>query len=89
MNIFVIRLKKLISENNLSNIKIAQALNCSENTIRKFINELEEPTLTQLKNLAMFLDTSTDYLLGLTNARIVIKIFNSFNNNNGNISFKG
>ena len=88
MNIFAIRLKKLIGENNLTNRKIAKALNCSENTIRKFITELKEPTLTQLKDLAIILDTSTDYLLGLTNARIVIKIYNSFNNNSGNIEFK-
>ena len=89
MNLFSIRFEKAIQENNTTKKEIAKALNCSTKTICNWVKGITTPTIMQIRDLAILLDTSTDYLFGLTNDRLVIKIYNSFNNNNGNIEFKG
>lgn len=57
-------LKALRSQKGLSQQKLADQLQLSQQSIYKYENDLTEPDLDTLKKMADFFDTSVDYLIG-------------------------
>lgn len=60
-------LKLLRQKRNISQQKLADLLQLSQQSIYKYENGLAEPDFEILKNMADFFDTSIDYLIGYTN----------------------
>lgn len=65
MKVFSERLKELRQEKNLSTIKLAKALDTSDATISRWENDKMEPSISNLKNIALFFKVTADYLIGL------------------------
>lgn len=61
------RLRQLRTEKGLGQIELAQALNVSKGVISLWENNLREPTLSNIKSIAIFFQVTSDYLLGLEN----------------------
>lgn len=59
------RLKSLRTEKNLSQINLAKELGVGKSVISLWERNECDPTLTNLKALALFFDVSIDYLAGL------------------------
>lgn len=57
-------LRKLRTERGLSQQKLAEKFNISQQAIYKYENNLTEPDIQTMKNLALFFHTSVDYLVG-------------------------
>lgn len=57
-------LRKLRTERNLSQQKLADAVGVSQQSINKYENGLAQPDLQMLMQLASFFHTSIDYLIG-------------------------
>ena len=90
MNIFVIRLNKLIKENKITKYRLAKELNVSKQTVLLWCDGINEPKISYLQKLAIYFDVSADYLLGLEDDfGNKTTINNSFNHSNisGNINF--
>lgn len=90
MDIFAIRLNKLIKENKITKYKLAQALDSSKQSVCNWCDGISEPKMSYIRALATYFDVSADYLLGLedeTGAKTYIR--DSFNNftNTGTIKF--
>ncbi len=60
-------LKKLRKEKDCSQKDIAKLLKISQNGYSQYENEIRSIPIFLLKNLAIYFNTSLDYLLGLTN----------------------
>ena len=60
-------LKKLRQAKKMSQQQLALKLNLSQQTIYKYENQITEPDITTLINLADYFNTSVDYLIGNTN----------------------
>lgn len=87
---FNIRLKELRKEKEITQKKLAKDLGYNQSMICFWEKGINEPTESAIRKVAIYFDVSADYLLGLedeTGSKNYIS--NSFNNNNGNISFKG
>lgn len=63
---FKIRLKELRIEKNISQAEIGKLLNMSKMAISHWEKGNSEPSIDQLKKLALFFDVSIDYLVGYT-----------------------
>lgn len=63
----MIRLKDLREDKDLCQKDIAKLLNISQTNYSKYELEKINIPIDTLKKLALFFDTSTDYILGLTN----------------------
>ena len=90
MEIFVLRLNKLIKENKITKYRLAKDLGVSKQAVLWWCDGINEPKISYLQKIAIYFDVSADYLLGLedeTGAKTNIR--DSFNNftNNGNIKF--
>lgn len=59
-------LKKLRISRHLSQQKLAEKFNLSQQSIYKYENNLAEPDLLTLKKFASFFHTSVDYLINFT-----------------------
>lgn len=59
-------LKLLRQKNNLSQQKLADYLQLSQQTIYKYESDLAEPDFDTLAKMADFFHTSIDYLIGYT-----------------------
>jgi len=59
-------INQLIKKNNLSNLKVAKAINVSSTAIHKWRNGLSEPTLTNICQLCDYFEVTPNYLLGYT-----------------------
>lgn len=57
-------LKKLRLERKLSQQALAEKLDTSQQTIYKYENQITEPNIDMLKNMADLFDISVDYLIG-------------------------
>lgn len=89
MEIFSIRLNKVLAENKISMYRLAKDLQCSKTTVTNWCYGLNEPRATDIARLAIYFDVTADYLLGLedeTGGKV--RISHSFNNNSGSINFK-
>ena len=62
---FGIRLRQLREERGLSRKALAKKLEVSEETIYRYENNVQTPTLDRTKQIAVILRTSIDYLVGI------------------------
>lgn len=60
------RLKELREEHDVKQNTIASVLNIQQNTYSQYENEVRQIPLNLLVKLALYFDTSTDYILELT-----------------------
>lgn len=60
------RLKEIRKAKGISQLKLAMALNTSQNTISRYETGEREPGLVELINIADYFDVSIDYLLERT-----------------------
>ena len=67
------RLKDLREDNDLKQIDIAKILNISQTNYSKYELEKINIPVETLKKLALFYNTSLDYILGLTNKKRNLK----------------
>ena len=65
MKIFAERLRELRIENNLSMKQLAKAINATDAAISNWENNINEPKITYLKDIAVYFGVTTDFLLGL------------------------
>lgn len=64
---FGIRLRQLREERGLSRAAFAKRLGVSKETIYRYENNIQTPSLERTKQIAIILRTSMDYLAGLDN----------------------
>lgn len=63
---FGLRLRQLREARNLSRTAFAQKLGVSKETIYRYENNVQTPSLDRAKQMAVILQTSMDYLVGFT-----------------------
>lgn len=61
-----LRLRDIREDRDLTQTTVAKALGYSQQTYSRYENGITEPTLETLVRMALYFDTSIDYLLGLT-----------------------
>ena len=61
------RIKKCRIENGLNQNDLAKMLNVSQTTITSWENKKQEPSLEKIKKLAIILNVSEEYLIGIDN----------------------
>ncbi len=61
------RLKDLREDKDLTQEEIARFLNCKQNTYQQYESAKRQIPIDALKKLAIFYNTSIDYIVGLTN----------------------
>ena len=61
------RLRDLREDNDLTQTDIANMLNCKQNTYQQYESEKRQIPIDALKKLAIFYNTSVDYIIELTN----------------------
>lgn len=67
MNIIVIdRIKELMKEHGLNQVKLAEKVGVKQNTISAWLRNKKEPSITSLWLLADYFNVSIDYLVGRT-----------------------
>lgn len=65
MNIIVAtRIKELMRENNLTQVKLADKIGLKQNTISAWLLGKKEPSIRSLWLLADFFSTDIDYIVG-------------------------
>lgn len=64
---FGFRLRQLREERGLSRAALAKKLNVSKETVYRYENNVQTPSLDRTKQMAIILRTSIDYLVGLDN----------------------
>lgn len=67
------RLKNLREDRDLKQKDLAKLLNVSQNTYSQYENDVIALTAENAVKLALFYDTSVDYLLGLTDEKTPYK----------------
>lgn len=67
------RLKDLREDNDITQQKIAERLNIRQNTYSQYENGQRQLPVDILIKLAEIYDTSTDYILGITDVRQAYK----------------
>lgn len=60
------KLKELREEKDLTQEKISKILNCKQNTYQQYETEKRQIPIEALKKLAIFYNTSIDYIVELT-----------------------
>lgn len=65
MEIFAERLRELRTEKNLSMKQLAKEIKTTDAAVSNWENNINEPKITYLKDIAIFFDVTTDFLLGL------------------------
>lgn len=65
---FGLRLRQLREEKHLSRASLAKKLEVSPETIYRYENNIQTPSLERAKQMALLLHTSLDYLVGLDDA---------------------
>lgn len=58
-------LKKLMEENKITQVRLANEINVSQKAISQWINLQSEPTEDNIRNCAIYFNVTSDYLLGL------------------------
>lgn len=67
MEIFSIRLNKVLKENKITMYRLSKDLECSKATVTNWCYGLNEPRASDIARLAKYFCVSADYLLGLEN----------------------
>jgi transcriptional regulator with XRE-family HTH domain len=65
MKLFGERVKELLKISGKTQKSLALALNVQPSTLCEWLNDHNEPPMQAIVEIALFLETSTDYLLGL------------------------
>lgn len=65
MKLFGERIKELLKISGKTQKSLALALNVQPSTLCEWLNDHNEPPMQAIVEIALFLETSTDYLLGL------------------------
>lgn len=65
MELFGIRIKKELKEQGKKQVELARYLNVQKSTLSEWLNNNNEPPMNIIPQIAIFLDVTTDYLLGL------------------------
>ena len=65
MEIFGIRVKAKLKEIGKMQKELAQSINVQTSTLCEWLNGHNEPPMQSIVDIALYLDTSTDYLLGI------------------------
>lgn len=60
------RLKSMREDRDLTQLQIANILNCKQNTYQQYESGKRQIPIDALKTLALFYNTSVDYLIELT-----------------------
>lgn len=60
------RLKNMREDRDIKQSKIAEILNCKQNTYQQYESGKRQIPIDALKKLALFYNTSVDYILELT-----------------------
>lgn len=68
---FGFRLRQLRENHKLSRDALAKKIGVSKETIYRYENNLQNPSLDRAKDLAVVLNTSLDYLVGLDHTYMV------------------
>ena len=64
MIIFAERLRELMKEQGLNQVKLAERVGVKQNTISAWLLKKKEPSLTSLWLVADYFGVETDYLIG-------------------------
>lgn len=89
MDIFVARLNQLLQENKISKYKLAKDLAVSKQAVLYWCKGINEPKISYIRQIALYFEVSTDYLLGLEDdAGTKTYISNSFQNFDNSGNFK-
>lgn len=64
---FGFRLRQLREERGFSRSALAKKLGVSKETVYRYENNIQSPSLDRVKQIAVSLRTSVDYLIGLDN----------------------
>ena len=67
------RLKDIREDNDMKQIELAEMLHIKQNTLSQYENGLREMPYNLLIQAALIFNTSTDYILGLTDERSAYK----------------
>lgn len=67
MEIFGLRVKQELKQQNKKQVELAKYLNVQKSTLSEWLNNNNEPPMKAIVDIATFLNVSTDYLLGLEN----------------------
>lgn len=62
--IFAERLRELMKEQGLNQVKLAERVGVKQNTVSAWLLKKKEPSLTSLWLVADYFDVETDYLIG-------------------------
>ena len=65
MKVFGDRVKQVLKETGITQKQMANALSVQTSTLCEWLNDHNEPPMEMIVTIAVFLDVSTDYLLGL------------------------
>lgn len=77
----LVNLKSLRKEINISQQRLGDAVNISQQSINQYENSDVEPDISALSRLADFFDTSVDYIVGRTDIRRRIEATREFDLN--------
>lgn len=61
------RIKELMKEQGLNQVRLAEKVGVKQNTISSWLNKKKEPSITSLWLLADYFDVEIDYLVGRKN----------------------
>lgn len=64
---FGMRLRQLRKDRGMSRAALAKKLGVSKETVYRYENNIQNPSLDRTRQLAIILKTSVDYLVGLDN----------------------
>ncbi|MBO5481068.1 MAG: helix-turn-helix transcriptional regulator [Clostridia bacterium] len=65
MKVFGERVKATLKENGRTQKALAAAINVQPSTLCEWLNGNNQPPMQAIVDIAVYLDVSTDYLLGL------------------------
>ena len=65
MKIFGERIKQELKMKNKKQVDLAKHLNVQKSTISEWLNGNNEPPMKTIVDIALYLNVSTDYLLGI------------------------
>ena len=68
---FGYRLRQLREDMKLSRAELAKKLGVSKETIYRYENNIQDPSLDRAKQIAVILHTSLDYLVGLDHTYMI------------------
>ena len=68
---FGLRIRRLRTERKITRAALAKRLEVSKETIYRYENNIQTPSLERAKQIAVILHTSLDYLTGLEDAYTV------------------